>query len=209
MAIAGLEKRLIHAFKSYGGFGIFDDGRGLLRRTLLWQRGTDENTLDRIVFPADRQMTVPTWSWMAYKGGIDYLDLPFDGVDWEEQEVRSPWTPGSSGDWHTGDEAGVVELSAVARDFDLGGSAGQNSKVIYDIPARTDSGLGQPLKCVVVGRLKSPGQPALNRMHYVLLISPKAAQVARGGYVCERVGAGFIPGRCIKLDQAGTSVKIR
>ena len=145
---------------------------------------------------------------MAYKGGIDYLDLPFDGVDWEEQEIRSPWTPGSRGVWHTGDQAGIVELSAVARDFDFTGTTQPGSKVIYDIPAKS-SGPSQPVKCVVVGRLKSAGQNEQNRMHYVLLVTPKASQVTRGGKVCERLGVGQVLGRWINLDQPGTLVKIR
>jgi hypothetical protein len=208
IAIGGLEQRLIHDFNTYGGFGVFDDGHGLLRRSLLWNRGSDENTLERIVFPADRQMMVPSWSWMAYKGGIDYLELPFDRVDWEEEEIRSPWKPGSRGVWHTGDQAGIVELSAVARDFDFTGTTGPESKIIYDNPAKS-SGPSPPVKCVVVGRLKSEGQNGLNRMHYVLLVTPKASQVGRGGQVCERVGVGYVLGRWIKLDQPGASVKIR
>jgi hypothetical protein len=208
IAIAGLEKRLIHDFNTYGGFGVFDDGRGLLRRSLLWHRGSDESTLERIVFPADRQMIIPTWSWMAYKGGIDYLELPFDGVDWEEEEIRSPWTPGSRGVWHTGDQAGIVELSAVAREFDFTGTTGPESKIIYDNPARS-SGPNQPVKCVVVGRLKGAGQNERNKMHYVLLVTTNPSQVTRGGQVCERVGVGHVLGRWIKLDQPGTLVKIQ
>jgi hypothetical protein len=209
IAIAGLEKRLIHDFNTYGGFGVFDDGRGLLHRSLLWHRGSDETTLDRIAFSADREMMVPTWSWMAYKGGIDYLDLPFDGVEWEEQEIRSPWTPGLRGVWHTGDQAGIMELSAMARDFDFTGTTGPESKIIYDISSRSN-GPSRPVKCVVVGRLKNgAGQNKRNRMYYVLLVVTKATQVARGGQVCERVGVGHVLGQWIKLDQPGTLVKIR
>jgi hypothetical protein len=208
IAIAGLEKRLIHDLKTYGGFGVLDDGLGLLHRSLLWQRGSEESTMDRIVFPADRQMMmIPTWSWMAYKGGIDYLDLPFDGVDWDEQ-IRSPWNPGSREVWHTGDQAGIVELSAIARDFDFTGTTGPESKLIYDIPGRS-SGPSQSVKCVVVGRLKNSGQNERNKMHYVLLVSPISSQVTRGGQVCERVGVGQVLGRWIKLDPPGTPVKIR
>jgi hypothetical protein len=207
IAISGLEKRLLQAFNTYGGFGVFDDGHGLLRRTLLWHRGLDENALERIEFSTQRQMMVPTWSWMAYKGGIDYLDLPFDGVDWEEKEVRSPWMPGSSGVWHTGDQAGAVELSAVARDFKSSGSTVRASKIIYDIPAKTDD-LNRHVMCVVVGRRKG-AVAEQDRMHYVLLVTSQASQVSRGGQVCERVGVGYIPGGWIKFDLAGTPVKIR
>jgi hypothetical protein len=210
IAIAGLEKRLMHAFNTHGEFGVFDgDWHGLLRRALLWHRGSDETTLDRIAFPADRQMVVPTWSWMAYKGGIEYLDLPFSGVDWEEQEIRSPWMSGPSGVLQTQDQAGIVELSAVAREFDLKRSSAEDPKIIWDVPAKTDGGLKQHVMCVVVGRLKGDGQPELNRMHYVLLVTLKASPVARGDQVCERVGVGYIPGDWIKISQPGISVKIR
>ena len=108
IAIAGLEKRLIRAFDTSGEFGVFDYVRSLLHRSLLRSRDWNEATLDKITFPANSQIKVPTWSWMAFKGGIDYLELPFDGVDWEKQEIRSPWTSGSRGSWHTVDQAGVV-----------------------------------------------------------------------------------------------------
>ncbi|KAJ9148868.1 hypothetical protein NKR23_g4690 [Pleurostoma richardsiae] len=80
VAIAGLEKRLIRDFNN-GGYGVFDDGRGLLHRSLLWRRGVDQPSLSRIVFPLGRR-SAPTWSWMGYNGGIDYFsddDLPLGG----------------------------------------------------------------------------------------------------------------------------------
>jgi hypothetical protein len=61
-----------------GGFGILyeDKTQGTLLRSLLWYRGGDPNTssLTRIEFPDDR-VGVPSWSWMAYTGEIDYLSL--------------------------------------------------------------------------------------------------------------------------------------
>jgi hypothetical protein len=209
IAIAGLEKRLVHAFDTKGGFGVFDDGRSLLHRSLLWSRGSDEATLEKITSPANSQIMVPTWSWMAFKGGIDYLELPFGRVDWEEQEIRSPWTLGSRGVWHTGDQAGVVELSAVARDFAFTGKTGPESKLIYDRPPKSN-GSSQSVKCVVLGRLrKYAGQSEQDRMHFVLLVTMKASQVTGGALVCERVGVGYFLGRWIRLDQPGTPVKIQ
>src|SRR5438477_11418672 len=66
VAIKGLETRLIRTFGTTGGFGIFDI---YLHRCLLWQRSGD--TLRRI--PSFRGGQVPSWSWMAYTGGIRYL----------------------------------------------------------------------------------------------------------------------------------------
>ena len=88
-AIAGLEKRLQSAFNTRGAFGIFDDGDkedgGLFHRSLLWQRGEENGDLPNmptIEFPPARKVNVPSWSWMAYRGGIDYIDPPFDQADW-------------------------------------------------------------------------------------------------------------------------------
>jgi hypothetical protein len=175
----------------------------------LWSRGSDEATLDKITSPADSQIIVPTWSWIGYQGGIDYLELPFDGVDWEEQEIRSPWTLGSRGVCHTGDQARVVELSAVARDFGFTGYTGLESKLIYDRPPKSDSS-NQSVKCVVVGRLREgAGQNEQKWMHYVLLVTVKASQVTGEALVCERVGIGYLLDQWIRLDQPGTSVRIQ
>lgn len=221
IAIAGLEKRLIQSLGVRGGFGVLDElsGLGLLRRSLLWRRGTDEANLERIVFRGGggtrldeltgRTMPAPpSWSWMAYRGAIEYLDLPFDGVEWEGNEIRSPWTPGDAEVWHSADEVGVVELSAVVRDFDQKAAVGPSATLIHDDPLRTD-GLGLPLKCVVFGKLKSPGQDVHNMRHYVMVVSHDASQVARGEQVYMRVGVGCVPGKVIDLGQLGVTAKIR
>ncbi|KAI0476359.1 heterokaryon incompatibility protein-domain-containing protein [Xylariaceae sp. FL0804] len=114
VAIAGLEKRLVGACGNRGGYGVFDDGArgGLLHRSLLWHRSPREASLSRIAFfdPSSgdqsqgqdhpdhdhhhrgrSSVVVPSWSWMAYRGAIDYLRPPFNGVEWEP--VGSPWSP--------------------------------------------------------------------------------------------------------------------
>ena len=62
--------------------------------------------------------------------------------------------------------------------------------------------------CVVLG-IQKGGNAVKERTHYVLLITPTALTAATGEQVCERVGVGFMPGRCIELDKPGSSVKIR
>lgn len=209
IAIAGLEKRLIHNFDVLGGFGVFDDGRGLLCRSLLWHRGFTVDRLKKIVFPTGRQLKVPTWSWMAYEGGIGYMDLPFNGVDWEEQEIRSPWTPGSGGVWHTGDQAEIPGMSAVAHDFEESDRKGGMVKLIFDNPAESSTS-NRPVKCVTVGRLKSNGSDERERLHYVILVTPGEYQIAAGArQIYERVGVGTLLGQYIKLSSLGTLVRIQ
>jgi len=202
IAIAGLEKRLIHDLKSHGGFGVFDDGQSLLWRSLLWQRSTDEPTLRKITFPPERNITVPTWSWMAYEGGIDYLNLPLGGVDWQKDEIKSPWIPDASEVYHTIDRTGSIELSAIAREFNIQGAGANEFMIVYDIP-KTE---GQQLKCIVMGRRREKGELE-NTRHYVLFITPKGGQAK----VYERVGVGFMPGKFIELNAPGPSklVKVR
>ncbi|KAK7427792.1 hypothetical protein QQZ08_005730 [Neonectria magnoliae] len=135
IAIAGLEQRLVNAFDTHGGYGVFQGkffGRGL-----LWIRDASLTAkLKRIDFPSQQKYVVPTWSWMAYEGAITFMKVPFDTVDWEEgkNSIRSPWTwsdsSSSSTTWHTGNSDERIDLAAYARDIsDL---AAAESEIIYD-----------------------------------------------------------------------------
>lgn len=92
-AILGLESRLRTGFGTDGGHGILYHRQkvGLLQRSLLWRRGVDVTSLTPIKFPPDRE-AAPSWSWMAYKGGIDYLKVEGGTLDWKTTELRSPWS---------------------------------------------------------------------------------------------------------------------
>lgn len=209
IAIAGLEKRLIESFDVHGAFGVLDDGKhGLLRRSLLWCRGSDQPTLERLDFHQnERQQTPhraphpPSWSWMAYKGGIDYLDLPFDSVDWEEHDILSPWQSYQPGTRYSSDGGArtVPRLSVIARRFDIENVQRKGSMLIYDTPSGS---VGPPpgLKCVILGKMKKSLRPEHERLHYVMLVSPR---VSTGGYdkmAYERVGVGYMPGYLIHVD---------
>jgi len=145
---------------------------------------------------------VPTWSWMAYEGGIDFLDLPLGGVEWQKEEIHSPWIPDASQVYHTTDSRGSIELSGTAREFNIKDAGLNEAILVYDIP-KTAS---QLLKCVVMGKRREQGNVGDAR-HYVLLI----AQKGPAAKVYERVGVGFMPGKFIELAAPGVSslVKIR
>ena len=202
IAIAGLEKKLISDMKTHGGFGIFDDGQSLLRRSLLWQRGNDESTMRKITFPPQRNITVPSWSWMAYEGGVDFLALPLGGVDWLEDQIKSPWMQVTTNTSHTIDRVSGIELSAVARKFNTQGAESNAWKIVFDIPENESQGL----KCVVMGRQIEKGKLE-NARHFALIIAPKNGETE----VYERVGVGFMPGRFFEPNVPGKSkmVKIR
>jgi hypothetical protein len=202
-AISGLEKRLQKAFHTKGGYGIFDNGDqhddGLFHRSLLWAKGeeaTDDKFLTRIAYPHD--VRIPTWSWMAYKGGIDYIDPPFQSAYWELNEVIPPWTDGSL----------RYAISAVVRDFTVAGRLPHEVKLTYDTGKTTiGSSGGQRTQCVIVAKGRE-GRSNRERRHYVLLVTPTKWTIARGEKFYERVGAGFMLGKFISLDREGIPAKI-
>lgn len=187
MAIAGLERRLCRAFDTDGGFGLFNI---YLERSLLWQRDTtDSQGLKRIKIPPGREY-VPSWSWMAYRGNIKFLDLPFDGIDWMKHEYRSPWTPTSSNavrSTRSVRERSTSTLQVIARNFDLGAKqqVDARSTIVWDGAQALDG----TLKCVAIGKLRAEtGLPT--QMHYVLIL--KQTELSD---TYERVGVG-----CLRRD---------
>jgi hypothetical protein len=74
-AISGLESRIAQAKKCETRFGIF---QSFLHRSLLWQR-LEERDTDRIDYG---DQIVPSWSWMAYNGSVEFMDIPFGKVEW-------------------------------------------------------------------------------------------------------------------------------
>jgi hypothetical protein len=207
IAIAGLEQRLIRTFGKLGGYGVFELYFG---RSLLWQRDPGLNSpkdgppLKEIEFPEQQQYRVPTWSWMAYEGGIAFINLEFDTVEWENKEqISSPWAAsrGSSSTWHTADSEGRIDLTGMARDLDL---ALAHANIIYDKVVRPS---GRTIKCVVIASQKSEVAPDVaTRRHYVLVIALKHG--VGDGKIYERVGVGVLLGSWIALEQPGLKVQI-
>lgn len=188
-AIDGLQQKLLRTMNVEGGFGVLEDEniKGTLRRSLLWHRGADTHTLKRIVFPDDRA-GVPSWSWMAYaggkdnSGGIDYFNLDFDGFDW--QAITSPWSRADS-------EDGRNALVADSREYDAllaQGNRVDEFRIIMDAPAEERQ---YATRCIVLG-VEKRGFSIHEKAHYVLVIRPTSCHDEY-----ERVGAGWMPGRCL------------
>jgi len=232
LAIDGLQSRILSTLNIKGGFGVFDEGgkKGMLRRSLLWIRGEETDSLKRIIFPKDRATSVvPSWSWMAYTGGIDYLSDPdeFGGIEWEA--VQSPWwsaptTAGLSPSTPNGYSHGIthgpgqfrrsnsevqggnISLIAKATQYDLSGLGKEDlgeANLVWDMPGQSE----QPeTRCVVLGRVKNNQIPRDQQRHYLLLVKATLTGYQRGYKIFERVGAGYLPGKCIA--QGGVMVSI-
>lgn len=216
VAIAGLEKRLISKLDLRGGFGMLDDAEpGLLRRSLLWRRAEDEASLNLIQFngchdETSRIFSPPTWSWMAYKGAIGYLDIPFGQVSWETKDIISPWSTNSFGTWSYSRDITPEprRLNVTARDFDktaaAAGLAKATSYIIIDIPSLIWLE-DHTLKCVVLGRLRKAESDAINdTTHFVMFVKPETSSEAKfHAYV--RIGVGYLPGSVICFEDAGVA----
>lgn len=210
IAIAGLENRLIQTLQFWGGFGVLEDqGHGLLRRSLLWKRASDVSALEKIEFVGvdgikSAISPPPTWSWMGYQGAIEYLDMKFGRIDWEKGDICSPWPSSAKGTWSYGGDAHGrgLELKVIARDFQVR-HVDAIEGIVFDDPRTRE--LGSELKCVVLGRLKTPAESYGERPHYVLVV---AAEDARPGQVYRRVGVGSLPGHLIDFDQPGTPGRV-
>lgn len=211
LAIAGIEQRLIRAFNSQGGYGVFTDFFG---RGLLWQRDVKlpSQTMKPIQFPESQQYQVPSWSWMAYEGAIDFMELPFGGIEWEKEEICSPWSHSSpilpsvsresiisNTSWHTAETNGRNDLKAVARDF----SALADPDIVYDKGERPENRI---VRCVIVGRKKMTTGLKSDRIHYVLVVSQKQEAASQATY--ERVGVGALPEKLITIRGPGLRVQV-
>ncbi|KAK4222696.1 heterokaryon incompatibility protein-domain-containing protein [Podospora fimiseda] len=221
IAIAGLEQRLVAAFNTHGGYGVFDGD--FFGRSLLWKRDSDDGMKkidfsagQMIEMPARKSYRVPSWSWMAYEGPITFMDIPFRGVEWHyrgENGIRSPWTPSTGskntsstgGSWHTGNSEEKTNLTAWVTDFSVSFDKAK-SRICFDqgpTPSYTRKQESK-LRCVVVGRQKASaaeqaGQDTIDLELYVLAVmaSPKEGRYDR----YERVGVAAIPGSWIIQEE--------
>lgn len=213
IAIRGLEARLVSTLNTVGGYGMFER---FLHRCLLWRRSGD--TLKRIQL--FRGETVPSWSWMAYTGGICYMNVPFGDVSWNK-EIVSPFSNNSSEDsalkmpvikaqaWDLVDtEKHILVLDEPGRFID--DPLKQNKYVeVFD---KEGDEVGE-LKCVIVGTSKGSTpvrdiQSTSDQEHtyYVLIIAPAGGSQSN---LYERVGIAELEGQHVALSKASIDVCIQ
>jgi hypothetical protein len=186
VAISGLETRVAKALRSEKRYGIF---RNYLHRNLLWQRSVDQQT-ERINY---KTQNMPSWSWMAYDGGVQFMDIPFGGVDWVNN-LRFDKKHNFMLFKKKGKHALITEIGGFRNCslqkkerchaiLDL--SKTERGWIQYDITGTKDL---QAERCVVVGRKLYKDQHGLiKRKYYMLVVRPTSTD---GEY--ERVGVGLV-----------------
>ena len=198
MAIRGLESRLLSTFGSAGGVGVFDI---YLHRSLLWQRASE--TLRAIT--NFRGIPVPSWSWMAYDGPIQYMAIPFGEVVWADDIVSPLWNDKNQyigvGDGRRDQDIATAPLELNVQIWGLiDANSGQK---VMDEPSRT---FDQPIRCVVLGRSKVPPIDE-SQNHWVLLVHSK--QDVEDAAVYERVGVAVLEKRHIDFDKLLGRVRVQ
>jgi hypothetical protein len=184
-AIGGLQQRLLRTMGVQGGFGVFYDPNksSLLHRSLLWRRGADTESLEKIAFPSDRER-VPSWSWMSVSGGIDYFTLKWRHYDW--QAIQSPWS-NSSGRTPNGFDG---QLQSLCRS----NAKADEDNIVFDNATYSEF----PDAMAIVLGIEKVYESMEDKKHYILVVRSKAVSSADGIKLYERIGAGHIPGKCLK-----------
>ncbi|KAM7216462.1 Serine/threonine-protein kinase par-4 [Rhypophila decipiens] len=225
VAVSGIQTRLLRAFATQGGFGIFgqdeDDDhdnygdinnagqKGLLRRSLLWVRANGTG-LEKIIFP--RGLEVPSWSWMGYTGEIDFLRPAFGALEW--MKLRSPW-PGrerrryrldveESGDIDDQGNRDVRRAVGGKRPVIRGrirkilGAqvTDESGRLVLDSMVHPKTQAQQGTECLVLGVEKEA--VGGDRRHYLILLEPVGEEQSG---VYRRIGAGYLPGKCISEEE--------
>ncbi|KXJ96488.1 hypothetical protein Micbo1qcDRAFT_210763 [Microdochium bolleyi] len=198
IGIAGLESRLHKAYKSNGQFGIFGHSPtgGFFHRSLLWKCENDASRLTRIDFSKSRSLScVPSWSWMAYKGPIDYLDAPFGDVAWSSpDDICPPFAQNTNHPSDTkGNLAGANHPSIRAKTwaYDVSGREKDTARVHFDLEPDSTK---RKYRCVVVGTARN-GLSVETKQHFVLIVTHKGRP--EDG-LFERAGVASMLGSYIK-----------
>jgi hypothetical protein len=180
------------------------------RRSLLWRRGSDMETkgLSRITFPPDRiNSSPPSWSWMAYTGGIDYLTLEFGGLEW--MDIGSPWSRNADNVARSDDSAVGMALTAEARNYKYDPKE-YNVNAVYQKEGllffdRPESSEQTGALCVVLG-IEKGKRPLGEKLHYLILVKATEGIDRNGSQIYERVGAGYLPGRRIAPEAVKVTI---
>ncbi|KAK3373471.1 heterokaryon incompatibility protein-domain-containing protein [Lasiosphaeria ovina] len=188
VAIDSLVERMAQVLQTEVRYGIFDC---FLSALLLWKRSQEDKT-PRISY-GDR--TVPSWSWMAYSGGIDFLsdktqdllvprrvDLGFtdDGkaLDVKVRRFGENFRVEQKGKGHV----------AVNGTDEVG-------PIWFDVADRIEF-----KHCVVVGMDKRDRKENAQKTYYVLVVRKK-----EDGVAYERLGVGKVEAQYVSRDwDAGT-----
>ncbi|KAH8663694.1 heterokaryon incompatibility protein-domain-containing protein [Tricladium varicosporioides] len=175
VAISGLQSRIADTLQTKSRYGVLQK---YLHRNLLWH-APDNKKLERIPYPG---RDVPSWSWMAYTGSVQFAKIPFGRVKWKNNLCF--------------DEEHELALIAEVRKFQnyetklferhcvIVGSGGvERGRIQYD----TEIVDLCQLRCVILGSYKAAKYRWSAEQYCILVVRQTAVD---GEY--ERIGSGSI-----------------
>lgn len=176
-ALSGLVVRIAKALNCEENYGIF---RLYLQRNLLWERDVLQSMMERIEY---KSRDVPSWSWMAYTGGIDFMDLEYGKLDlfvnlyFDDKQTLTTnvW---EFQDCHLNE---TTKADLVARREILDSCNANKGWIVYDVEGGDDF---VSERGIVVGRMGSEDQWE----YYMLIVRQRDGK--EGEY--ERVGVGKV-----------------
>jgi len=214
VAIDGLIQRMNDYFGESCVAGLF---RGFWGRCLLWRRADDTQAMKAIDFDLDTpnnpglvvpvprrtHKAAPSWSWMAYEGGITFLAVPDGSLAWNSQ-IKLPFINRGRTSWiATSRYDDSVALRCEAMDFDVVSASSELEAYIqYD---GGDASPSEPTKCIIVGSHKQFENDE-GRQHYVLIVRSKPGASSGNSY--ERIGVGHMLGKFIRFEQPAVVITI-
>lgn len=197
----------MRTFGVTGSYGIFYDGStgGLFRRSLLWKRAQTQPSLYPIKFPSE-QIGAPSWSWMAHRGSIDYLQTEGDCVTWREDEIKWQWVvkgckESTTPQLTTRNSQPSFHLFAKSWGLAKGFTKYQSNVIVFDSPRHAEV---ESLRCVIVGRSIFEQQACWYTKYFVLIITHLPKEDGHWG----RVGVGIICERSLLKVGSGVYVAI-
>ncbi|GAB1311930.1 hypothetical protein MFIFM68171_02140 [Madurella fahalii] len=188
IAIYSLVERIGQVLKTEVRYGIFDCFRGCL---LLWKR-TQENKTARISY---RDRTVPSWSWMAYSGGIDFItDMRQDLIVPRRIDL-SFIDNGKALDVKVRHFGGNCRMEQKGEEHAIFDGTEEVGSCWFDV-----AGWIEFKHCVVVGVDRYDKEEGARKTYYVLVVGKKDGS---GRY--ERLGVGKVEAQYVSIDcNAGT-----
>jgi hypothetical protein len=197
VAIDSLAMVLAKVFDTDVRYGIFKRD---LHRSLLWQP-SQNIPMRRISYEVGQ--APPSWSWMAYHGQIEYLEIR--DVEWD-RSVQFAEDKASNA--ASNPEDGGYALEAQVRrlqDCEIKPEGDQKDNEVQHLCFDTQPGkVSTEVRCAIMGR-ETRGEDG-KRKYYVLFVTECATQPGCGKY--ERVGMGSIQQRFILFDGQDDAAQI-
>ena len=190
-AVSGLEGRIAHVLKCGSSYGVFEK---YLHRNLLWYLAPRNSTRTECV---STNHDIPSWTWMAHRGGIEFVEIPFGKVDrikhdpLQFNEERNSVVAASLGEITNCTTRRCENCTAriCERRHVLEDAGGETGWVQYDLGADEEP---NTIQCVVIGSGR-----AIKRDpdYYILLVRLVGSTSAEDQ--CKRVGVGQVQSGCV------------